>query len=169
MKKIVCVMLMLALLVATEIGVADNAEVVARAQSWVGKAIYKWGACCPGEFDASGFVSYCLTGIYCRIGTTYTFLDWPQATDPQPGDVCVSKEHCGIYMGGGQMIHAAAEGIGVIYTPVQRGMIYVKFPGNDGDPYPSTGDSADPFLWAVALLMSLGLGVTVLKLKRREQ
>ena len=53
MKKIVCVMLMLALLVATGIGVADNAEVVARAQSWVGKAIYEWGACRPGRTISS--------------------------------------------------------------------------------------------------------------------
>ena len=101
MKKIVCVMLLLALLAATGIGMADNAEVVARAESWVGKAMYEWGACRPGAFDTAGFVSYCLTGIYTHIGTTYTFLSWPQTTDPQPGDVCVSEEHCGIYMGGG--------------------------------------------------------------------
>ncbi len=36
--------------------------VVDRAYSWVGKAEYVWGACSPGAFDCSGFVSYCLTG-----------------------------------------------------------------------------------------------------------
>ena len=48
--------------------------IVDRAYSWVGKAEYVWGACSPGAFDCSGFVSYCLTGAYSRLGTTYTFL-----------------------------------------------------------------------------------------------
>ena len=101
--------------------------VVDRAYSWVGKAEYVWGACSPGAFDCSGFVSYCLTGAYSRLGTTYTFLGWTQVSDPQPGDVAVNAEHCGIYIGGGQMIHAADYGIGVIQGPVQSGMIYVRY------------------------------------------
>ena len=48
-------------------------------------------------------------------------------SDPQPGDVAVNAEHCGIYIGGGQMIHAADYGIGVIVGPVQSGMIYVRY------------------------------------------
>lgn len=105
-----------------------GSDVVSRAESWVGRAEYVWGACSPGAFDCSGFVSYCLTGIYARLGTTYTFLSWPQTSNPQPGDVCVNTGHCGIYIGGGQMIHAASEGVGVIQGPVQGGMIYVKSP-----------------------------------------
>ena len=101
--------------------------VVDRAYSWVGKAEYVWGACSPGAFDCSGFVAYCLTGNYARLGTTYTFLGWPQVSNPQPGDVAVNAEHCGIYIGGGQMIHAADYGIGVIVGPVQSGMIYVRY------------------------------------------
>ncbi len=109
---------MLVPLAAKGIGMADHAEVVARAESWVGKAMYELGACRPGAFGSAGFVSYCLTGLYnMNIGTTYTFLDWPQTTDPQPGDVRVRREHCGIYMCRGQMIHAATEGVGVIYGP----------------------------------------------------
>ncbi len=100
--------------------------VVDRAYSQLG-AEYVWGACSPGQFDCSGFVSYCLTGSYTRLGTTYTFLGWPQVSDPQPGDVCVSAEHCGIYIGNGQMIHAATEGVGVIIGSVQSGMIYVRY------------------------------------------
>ena len=34
---------------------------------------------------------------------------------------------------------------------------------------PPTGDSADPFLWTALLMMSLGLAVTVIRMKRREQ
>lgn len=100
--------------------------IVDRAYSQLGAA-YEWGACRPGAFDCSGFVSYCLTGSYTRLGTTYTFLGWPQVSDPQPGDVCVNADHCGIYIGGGQMIHAATEGVGVIIGPVQGGMIYVRY------------------------------------------
>ena len=32
-----------------------------------------------------------------------------------------------IYIGGGQMIHAATYGVGVIVGPVQSGMIYVRY------------------------------------------
>lgn len=102
-------------------------SIVDRAYGWVGNAEYVWGACSPGSFDCSGFVSYCLTGSYSRLGTTYTFLAWPQVSDPQPGDVCVNAGHCGIYIGGGQMIHAATEGVGVVVGPVQGGMIYVRY------------------------------------------
>lgn len=106
--------------------VSTGNAIVDRAYSWVNNAEYSWGACAPGSFDCSGFVSYCLTGSYTRLGTTFTFLTWPQVSDPQPGDVCVNATHCGIYIGGGQMIHAADYGIGVIVGPVQGGMIYVR-------------------------------------------
>ncbi|MDO4436696.1 MAG: NlpC/P60 family protein [Coriobacteriaceae bacterium] len=101
--------------------------VVDRAWSWVGKAEYVWGGCAPGQFDCSGFVSYCLTGQYTRLGTTYTFLGWPRVSNPQPGDVAVNSGHCGIYIGNGQMIHAATYGVGVIVGPVQPGMVFVRY------------------------------------------
>ena len=106
--------------------VTGNA-VVDRAYSYIGNAEYVWGACSPGAFDCSGFVAYCLTGNYARLGTTYTFLGWQRVSDPQPGDVCVNEGHCGIYIGNGQMIHCADVGIGVIIGPVQAGMVYVRY------------------------------------------
>ena len=106
--------------------VTGNA-VVDRAYSYIGKAEYVWGACSPGAFDCSGFVAYCLTGNYARLGNTNTFLGWPRVSDPQPGDVCVNAGHCGIYIGNGQMIHCADVGIGVIIGPVQAGMVYVRY------------------------------------------
>ncbi len=103
-----------------------GSDAVSRAESWVGRAEYVWGACSPGEFDDSGFVSYCITGRYARVGTTYTFLTWPQTFNPQPGDICVCSGHCGIYVGNGEMIHAATEGLGVRKDPVHEKMIFVK-------------------------------------------
>ena len=111
----------------TNTGAVTGNAVVDRAYSYIGNAEYVWGACSPGAFDCSGFVAYCLTGNYSRLGTTYTFLGWPRVSDPQPGDVCVNAGHCGIYIGNGQMIHCADVGIGVIIGPVQAGMVYVRY------------------------------------------
>lgn len=107
--------------------VSTGNAVVDRAYSWVGIADYEWGACSPGLFDCSGFVSYCLSGSYSRLGSTSTFLSWPRVSDPQPGDVCVNDGHCGIYIGGGQMIHAPTYGYKVSVSAVQSGMIFVRY------------------------------------------
>lgn len=103
--------------------------VVERAYSQLGKpygyedASYGAG---PTMYDCSGFVSFCLSGSYSRIGSTGTFMAWPLAPDPQPGDVAVSPSHCGIYIGNGQMIHSATYGVGVIQGPVQPDMKIVR-------------------------------------------
>lgn len=104
---------------------SSSSSVVSRAYSQLGKP-YEWGAVGPNSFDCSGFVSYCLTGSYTRIGTAATFYSWPRVSDPQPGDVCVRSGHCGIYIGNGQMIHAPHTGDVVKIGPVQSGMVYVR-------------------------------------------
>ena len=71
-------------------------------------------------------VSYALTGSYSRYGTTYTFMGMSQVSDPQPGDICTSWSHCGIYIGGGQMIHAPTFGQTVCVSSVQSDMIIVR-------------------------------------------
>lgn len=96
---------------------------------------YVWGGKSPamGGFDCSGFVGYC----YEQAGSwapawTGSLISWGyEVYDPQPGDVCViheltgdMRQHTGIYYGGGQMIHAATFGVGVIIGPVQAGMTY---------------------------------------------
>lgn len=101
--------------------------VVDRAYSKLGCS-YVWGAGGPNSFDCSGFVSYCLTGSYGRdLGTTYTMANWPQVTNPQPGDVTWRWEHVGIYIGGGQMIHASSPRTGVIQSTVPSNMIYRRY------------------------------------------
>ena len=104
---------------------ANGGSIVSRAYSQLGKP-YVWGAYGPNSFDCSGFVSYCLTGSYTRLGTTLTFMGWPRVSNPQPGDVVTTATHCGIYIGNGQMIHAPHTGDVVKVGPVQSGMIYVR-------------------------------------------
>lgn len=101
-------------------------SVVNRAYSQLGKP-YKWAAVGPSSFDCSGLVSYCLTGSYSRLGTTGTFMGWTRVSNPQPGDICVNSHHCGIYIGGGQMIHAPQTGDVVKVSSVHSGMIYVRY------------------------------------------
>lgn len=108
----------------------DGGSVVSRAYSKLGCA-YSWGGIGPNSFDCSGFVSYCLTGRYCRLGTTGTFMGWTRVSDPQPGDVVVNSYHTGIYIGNGQMIHASDYSTGVIISSVAAGMnnnyIFVRY------------------------------------------
>lgn len=104
---------------------ANGGTIVSRAYSQLGKP-YVWGECGPSSFDCSGFVSYCLTGSYTRLGTTLTFMGWTRVSNPQPGDVVTTATHCGIYIGNGQMIHAPHTGDVVKVGPVQSGMIYVR-------------------------------------------
>lgn len=99
--------------------------VVDRAYGCIGLP-YVWGATGPSSFDCSGLVGYALTGTYSRIGTTYTFMGWGRVSDPQPGDVCTNSSHAGIYIGGGQMIHAPYSGKTVCVAPVQSSMIFVR-------------------------------------------
>lgn len=99
--------------------------VVNRAYSKLGCS-YVYGATGPNTFDCSGLVGYCLTGSYSRIGTAATFATYPKVSDPQPGDICVRAGHVGIYIGGGQMIHAPHTGDVVKISNVQSGMWYVR-------------------------------------------
>ena len=111
----------------TLVGYDSNGNaIVERAYAALGSA-YVWGGVggASGGYDCSGLVSYALTGRNERLGTTGTFMGWSQVTDPQPGDVCTSEGHCGIYIGNGQMIHAADYGTGVVIGKVQEGMKFV--------------------------------------------
>ena len=86
------------------IGGSDS---ISRAYSCIGIP-YVLGGGGPSSFDCSGFVSYCLTGRTGRVlGTTYTMAGFTTVTNPQPGDICWWWDHVGLYIGGGQMIHAS--------------------------------------------------------------
>ncbi len=101
--------------------------VVDRAYSQLGKP-YGWGAAGPNSFDCSGLVGYALTG---KMGshwcTTGTIMGWTRVSNPQPGDICINSHHTGIYIGGGQMIHAPRTGDVVKVSGVHSDMWYVRY------------------------------------------
>ena len=112
---------------AEEYTAATGNEIVDRAMAMLGASYRYGGTGADGSFDCSGLVGYALTGSYERIGNTDTFLGYNQVDDPQPGDIVVNDGHTGIYIGDGQMIHAADESTGVVIGNVQSGMIYVRY------------------------------------------
>lgn len=106
---------------------APRQDIVNRAMSCIGKQ-YQYGACSPGMMDASGFVSFCVTGQYQRLGTVATFFNtWQRTTNPQPGDICATASTCGVYIGDGMMVHGSA-GKYFNTVPVQAGMVYLVAP-----------------------------------------
>jgi cell wall-associated NlpC family hydrolase len=77
---------------------------------------YLWGGSTPSGFDCSGLVMY----VYAQLGISlphYTVAQW-NATLPistsemQPGDLVFfdGLGHVGIYIGGGQFVHAPHTG-----------------------------------------------------------
>lgn len=86
---------------------------------------YVYGATGPSTFDCSGFTSYVYrnaAGI--EIGrTTYNQMGTGKSvsySDLQPGDLVFTNggAHVGIYVGGGQMIHAPRTGESVKVGPI---------------------------------------------------
>lgn len=106
---------------------AGGAAVANMALQYVGYP-YVWGAAGPNSFDCSGFTSY----IYAQMGvpisrTTYTQVNdgiavpfgYRDYSNLLPGDLCLFAAgtdifHVGIYIGGGQMVHAANSSVGVV-------------------------------------------------------
>lgn len=95
---------------------SGNARVVSIAMQYLGVP-YVWGGASPSGFDCSGLASY----VYAQIGKSvphYTGAIWaafPKVApgDLQPGDLVFfysDLHHMGIYIGGGQFIHAPHTG-----------------------------------------------------------
>ena len=99
-----------------------GSDAVSRAYSCIGLP-YQYGAAGPSSFDCSGLVSYCLTGSFSHAYVSQDFWGMEEVSDPQPGDVVAcSAGHCGLYIGGGQMIEAPYTGATVCVSSV-RGKI----------------------------------------------
>ena len=102
-----------------------SGSTVSRAYSALGKP-YVWGAAGPNSFDCSGLVSFCLTGRYSHTYSSSDFVGLTKESNPQPGDICVRVGHVGVYIGGGQMIHAPHTGDVVKISAVPSNMWYVR-------------------------------------------
>ncbi|PJE94772.1 glycoside hydrolase [Streptomyces carminius] len=105
---------------------AKAAKAIAFAEAQLGKP-YVWGATGPGSYDCSG-----LTGAAWRAaGISLPRTTWDQVetgtkvekSRMQPGDLVFFYDdisHVGIYVGGGQMIHAPKPGAQVRYESVDH-------------------------------------------------
>ncbi len=109
----------------------SGGSVVSTAQSYVGKASYVYGASGPNSFDCSGFTSYIYKQYGVNLNRTaagqYSNGTSVSRSDLQPGDLVMfgssasSINHVGIYMGGGQIVHAANPSRGVTVDTINSG------------------------------------------------
>ena len=107
----------------------NGGSVVETAKSYIGKAKYVYGASGPSSFDCSGFTSY----VYKQYGVSLNRTAAGQYSNGvavskdqlQPGDLVMFGKsginHVGIYIGGGQMVHAANPSRGVTTDTINSG------------------------------------------------
>ncbi|WP_326610795.1 NlpC/P60 family protein [Streptomyces scopuliridis] len=105
---------------------ARAAAAVAYAYGALGKP-YVWGATGPGAFDCSGLSQAAWRSAGVSLPrTTYTQINTGQRVsrgDLAPGDLVFffsGISHVGIYVGGGQMIHAPRPGSAVRLAPIDQ-------------------------------------------------
>lgn len=80
---------------------------------------YVWGATGPSAFDCSGLIYWIYNNNLGKSiprtadaqGMYGMAVPW---SEMQPGDVLWNAHHIGIYVGGGQVVHASRPGVGVV-------------------------------------------------------
>lgn len=103
--------------------VASSNSIVNYASRFMGVK-YVWGGTTPAGFDCSGFTSYVYRAFGYEIGrATYNQIGSGVSVsyaDLQPGDLVFTNgvNHVGIYVGGGQYIHAPHTGDVVKISPI---------------------------------------------------
>jgi cell wall-associated NlpC family hydrolase len=109
---------------------ANSSDVVSIAMDYLG-CPYVWGGASPSGFDCSGFVMY----VYKKVGVSLPHSSRMQYTcgtpvpraNLNPGDLVFFYSpisHVGIYIGDGQMIHAAGTGKNVRIGAVWKSNYY---------------------------------------------
>jgi cell wall-associated NlpC family hydrolase len=111
---------------------AAVAKILSAANSQLGVP-YVWGGTTPGVgLDCSGLVQYC----YAQAGISLPRVSEAQGStgyggrltgNPQPGDLVCYGHHIGIYVGGGNMIHAPHTGDVVRNAPVYGSPWYITY------------------------------------------
>lgn len=111
--------------------------VVAYAKQYLGCS-YVYGGSGPKSFDCSGFTQY----VYKQFGISLSHSAVAQAnngtyvakSELQPGDLVIFRDwdnssigHCGIYIGGGNFIHAANSKRGVVTDTLNSGYYYERY------------------------------------------
>lgn len=97
--------------------------VVREALSNLGKP-YKWGATGPSAFDCSGLIlySYGKQGINLPHSARALRAMSKKVVNPEPGDlVFYGTHHVGMYVGGGQVVHAPRTGDVVKVSSLRKG------------------------------------------------
>lgn len=101
---------------------SEGERIVATAEKYLGVP-YVWGGTSPSGFDCSGFTQYvfaeCGYYIYRLADQQYYNGTHVSYSELQPGDLVFFERtydeagitHVAIYMGGGQIIHAASGGV----------------------------------------------------------
>lgn len=101
-------------------GSGSGQDIVNYAETFLG-VNYVYGGTSPSGFDCSGLVYYCYRHFGYSVNRTAAGLSYSgrsvSASELQPGDVILFTSvdgsyigHCGIYIGGGQFIHAPHTG-----------------------------------------------------------
>ena len=112
-------------------------EVVATAKGYLGYD-YVYGGSGPYSFDCSGFTMYIfgLYGVELGHGATMQSNEgyYVSRSDLMPGDIVIFRDwdnedigHCGIYIGGGEFIHAANPSRGVVIDTLDSGYYYERY------------------------------------------
>lgn len=130
---------------ASRTGVFGNLEEVTK--KYLGKP-YSWGKTGPNAFDCSGFTTYILKTYYSdylksrgidlpRTSSGQATVGTPVAkADLQPGDLVFFNTtarrgsnitHVGIYLGGGQFVHASSSKARVIISSLSEGYYSTRY------------------------------------------
>ncbi len=122
---------------APAVATSRGEEVVAYAKRYLGYS-YVYGGAGPSSFDCSGFTQY----VYKQFGISLAHSAVTQANNGtyvskenlMPGDLVIFRDwdnvsigHCGIYIGGGQFIHAANSKRGVVTDTLNSGYYYERY------------------------------------------
>lgn len=122
---------------ASAVAPAGSNSVVSFAYKFLGKP-YIWGASGPSAFDCSGFTYYVYrafgVGLAHYSGSQFSSGSAVSKANLAPGDLVFfntygSISHVGIYVGGGNFIHAANERSGVTVSSLSEGYYQSHYAG----------------------------------------